>query len=64
MQDLTPFLRVGLSGGVFQNRLLTEQALSALEQAGFDVFLHEAIPSGDGGISLGQVIEAGSQCCF
>ncbi|MDD2722413.1 MAG: carbamoyltransferase HypF [Methylovulum sp.] len=53
--------RVGLSGGVFQNRLLTEQALSALEQAGFEVFLHEAVPSGDGGISLGQVIEAGSQ---
>lgn len=53
--------RVGLSGGVFQNRLLSEQALSALEKLGFEVYLHEGIPSGDGGISFGQVIEAGSK---
>ena len=53
--------QVGLSGGVFQNRQLAEQALSALENLGFDVYLHEAIPSGDGGISFGQVIEAGSK---
>jgi len=53
--------RVGLSGGVFQNRLLTEQALLALEKADFEVFLHEVIPSGDGGISFGQVIEVGNK---
>ena len=53
--------RVGLSGGVFQNRLLTEQALSSLEKLGFEVYLHEAIPSGDGGVSFGQIIEAGSK---
>jgi hydrogenase maturation protein HypF len=52
---------VGLSGGVFQNRLLAEQALSALVKLGFDVYLHEEIPSGDGGISFGQIIEAGSK---
>ncbi|MGY6275571.1 carbamoyltransferase HypF [Methylomonas sp. MgM2] len=49
---------VGLSGGVFQNRLLTEQAQAALRKAGFDVFLHEKFPAGDGGISFGQLIEA------
>jgi hydrogenase maturation protein HypF len=53
--------RVGLSGGVFQNRLLSEQALSALEKLDFEVYLHEAIPSGDGGVSFGQIIEAGSK---
>jgi hydrogenase maturation protein HypF len=51
--------KVGLSGGVFQNRLLTQQALSTLTRLGFEVFLHEAIPSGDGGISFGQIIESG-----
>lgn len=48
---------VGFSGGVFQNRLLTEQALYELKQLGFDVCLHKQIPSGDGGISFGQIIE-------
>ncbi|MCK5190275.1 MAG: carbamoyltransferase HypF, partial [Methylococcales bacterium] len=50
---------IGLSGGVFQNRLLTEQALSGLEKLGFDVYLHKEIPCGDGGISFGQIIEGG-----
>ncbi len=53
--------RVGLSGGVFQNRLLTDQTLSILEKLGFEVYLHENIPSGDGGISFGQIIEAASK---
>ncbi len=50
--------RVGLSGGVFQNRVLTERASSELKQQGFEVYLPEKIPSGDGGISFGQIIEA------
>ncbi len=49
--------RIGLSGGVFQNRLLTEQAMMLLSNQGFDVYLHAEIPSGDGGISIGQLIE-------
>lgn len=52
--------QVGLSGGVFQNRLLAERTLSELTQYDFEVFLHEALPSGDGGICFGQIIEAGS----
>jgi len=51
---------VGLSGGVFQNKLLAEQSLFELEQQGFEVYLHKDIPCGDGGISFGQIIEAGS----
>jgi hydrogenase maturation protein HypF len=53
--------RVGLSGGVFQNRLLTELAVARLEALGFEALLHAEFPAGDGGISYGQVIEAGSQ---
>ncbi len=53
--------QVGLSGGVFQNRCLTEQAMSELQKQGFKVYLHEHIPAGDGGISFGQIIEAGSK---
>ncbi|MBJ7402141.1 MAG: carbamoyltransferase HypF [Bradyrhizobium sp.] len=48
---------VGLTGGVFQNRLLTEHAVSSLEEHGFDVRLHERLPMNDGGVSFGQVIE-------
>jgi len=49
--------RIGLSGGVFQNRLLTEQAMMFLNEQGFEVYLHAEIPAGDGGISFGQLIE-------
>lgn len=51
--------QVGLSGGVFQNRLLTELAQTELIKQGFDVYLHKKLPAGDGGISFGQLIEAG-----
>ena len=53
------FQRVGLTGGVFQNRLLAQLALSALNEAGFDARLPENIPCNDGGIALGQLVEAG-----
>jgi hydrogenase maturation protein HypF len=49
---------VGLSGGVFQNRLLAEKAVSLLEAAKFKVFLPYNIPCNDGGISFGQLVEA------
>jgi hydrogenase maturation protein HypF len=54
-----PFDAVGLSGGVFQNRLLAELALAELAAAGFDTYLPERSPCNDGGIALGQLIEAG-----
>ena len=47
--------QVVLSGGCFQNALLTEWTRSRLLDAGFRVFLHRQVPPGDGGISLGQV---------
>ncbi len=48
---------IGLSGGVFQNRILTQQAMVLLEQDGFDVTLPETIPVNDAGLCFGQVIE-------
>ena len=48
---------VGLTGGVFQNRLLTEAAMEQLEAAGFAVHLPKRIPVNDAGLSFGQVIE-------
>ncbi|HOP95187.1 MAG TPA: carbamoyltransferase HypF [Dictyoglomaceae bacterium] len=47
---------VGFSGGVFQNRLLLNISIPALEELGFKVFTHQKVPTNDGGISLGQVI--------
>ncbi len=51
---------IGLSGGVFQNRLLTGLAQDALEQAGFRVYLPQQHPCHDGGLSFGQIVEAAS----
>lgn len=48
---------VGLGGGVFQNRILTERALALLAAAGFDARLGVTIPCSDAGIGYGQVIE-------
>jgi hydrogenase maturation protein HypF len=48
---------VGFTGGVFQNRLLTETAQGLLERHRFQVHLPERIPVNDAGVCLGQVME-------
>jgi hydrogenase maturation protein HypF len=48
---------IGLTGGVFQNRLLAEAAIARLEAAGFSVHLPQRIPVNDAGLSFGQLIE-------
>ena len=50
--------QVVLTGGVFQNRYLLERGVEILEGHGFRVFTHHAVPSNDGGISLGQAVLA------
>ena len=47
--------QVVLSGGCFQNALLTDRAKARLSQAGFNVYTHLQVPPGDGGIALGQL---------
>lgn len=49
--------QIGLCGGVFQNRILTEQAKDLLEAEGFDVHLSRVLPCNDACISLGQAAE-------
>ena len=48
---------VGLTGGVFQNRVLAEAAIGRLEAAGFAAHLPQRVPVNDAGLSFGQVIE-------
>jgi hydrogenase maturation protein HypF len=53
--------RVVLSGGVFQNRLLTEEVAQLLKGGGFEPFCHRLVPPNDGGLALGQAVIAGLQ---
>ena len=53
--------RVVLSGGVFQNRLLSEMVYTALVKQGLAVFTHRLSPPNDGCIALGQAAVAGWQ---
>ncbi|MBN2104935.1 carbamoyltransferase HypF [bacterium] len=50
--------RILLSGGCFQNKLLTERVCDTLEKSGYRVYRHQQIPPNDGGISLGQIAAA------
>jgi len=49
---------VALTGGCFQNRILTEGAILGLRRAGFKVYWHQRVPPNDGGIALGQLYAA------
>jgi hydrogenase maturation protein HypF len=61
IRDSTGLASVALSGGVFQNMLLTDRVRTGLAERGFDVLLHSQVPPNDGGISLGQAIVAGAR---
>ncbi|MDM8560326.1 carbamoyltransferase HypF [Candidatus Parabeggiatoa sp. HSG14] len=49
--------QIGLSGGVFQNRVLCESVFSLLHASNFNVFLGEQLPANDAALSFGQMIE-------
>jgi hydrogenase maturation protein HypF len=46
---------VVLTGGCFQNALLTERVEARLLESDFKVYTHREVPPGDGGIALGQL---------
>jgi hydrogenase maturation protein HypF len=49
--------QVGLCGGVFQNRVLTEQIATLLEGDGFRLCLSTELPCNDAALSFGQAAE-------
>lgn len=54
----TGLKKVVLSGGVWQNPLLLELVVEALNQSGYSVYTHQNIPANDGGLALGQAASA------
>ena len=49
---------VGLSGGCFQNRLLTRLCVTRLREVGLRPVIHREVPPNDGGVALGQAVAA------
>lgn len=54
----TSLNRICLSGGTFQNLYLSTCLEHRLAEEGFQVFTHSRVPTGDGGLSLGQAVVA------
>ncbi len=50
---------VGFSGGAACNQILAEVMRRAVEAAGLQLLVHEAVPAGDGGVSFGQAVVGG-----
>ncbi|MGE5398474.1 MAG: carbamoyltransferase HypF [Chitinophagales bacterium] len=55
-REETGLNRVVLSGGVFHNRILLRGLTDLLKTQGFEVYQHRQVPTGDGGLALGQAI--------
>lgn len=63
LRELYGINKVVLSGGVFQNKVLTELMVTMLETSDFQIYTHSKVPPNDGGISLGQAAIAQFKLC-
>lgn len=54
----TGLREVALSGGVWQNITLLQRTMSLLQADGFQVYIHQQVPTNDGGLALGQAVIA------
>jgi hydrogenase maturation protein HypF len=61
LQKKTTLNRVCLSGGTLHNVYLSQRLEARLSEAGFEVFTQKEVPSGDGGLSLGQALVAAAK---
>lgn len=61
LREETGLDAVVLSGGVFLNALLTDEATTRLRAERFRVFRHRLVPPNDGGLSLGQLAIAAAR---
>lgn len=55
------FDTVALSGGCFQNRILLEAVIVQMAHKGLKCLTQSAVPSNDGGLSLGQAVIAAAR---
>lgn len=60
LEDKLPSNKIALSGGVMQNKLLSEIVSRLLEENGYEPIFHKNVPANDGGISLGQAVIGGN----
>jgi len=58
LRDRLGELPVGISGGVFQNRLLQALVQAQMAAAGVALLQHRIVPPNDGGLALGQALVA------
>ena len=56
MSSIAGKSNICLSGGVFQNSVLTGKLFYELKKRGLFVFINQKVPINDGGVSLGQVL--------
>ena len=61
LREDTGLCEAALSGGVFQNMFLLEHTYKELVGNNFKVYIHNQVPTNDGGLSLGQTMIASAR---